>query len=51
MVMGVCSGMAEYMKIDVTVIRLAWVLGTAVTGFVPGIIAYVIAALIIPEQS
>lgn len=50
MVVGVCAGIGEYIGIDATVIRLVWVLVTAISGFVPGIIAYVIAAVIMPEE-
>jgi phage shock protein C len=47
---GVCSGMSDYFGIDVTIIRLGWIIATAFTGFIPGIIAYVIAAFVIPEE-
>ena len=45
---GVCGGLAEYFDIDSTIVRLAWVLFTALGG--SGIIAYIIAALVIPEK-
>ena len=44
---GVCSGLAEYFKIDATIIRLIWAL---ISLFGPGILAYLICALIIPEK-
>ena len=44
---GVCAGIAEYLGTDSTLIRLAWVLLTLVGG--AGILAYIIAAIIIPE--
>ena len=44
---GVCGGIAEYFGIDSTVVRLAWILFTLAGG--SGIIAYIIAALIIPD--
>lgn len=44
---GVCGGIAEYFEIDVTIVRLAWVLFTVLGG--SGIIAYIIAALVMPE--
>lgn len=45
---GVCAGLAEYMGADVSLVRLV----TALLIFVGGlsIFAYVIAALIIPED-
>ena len=48
MIAGVCGGVAEYLNIDPTVVRLIWaVLGLAGTF---GIWAYLIAALIIPVK-
>ena len=44
---GVCGGLAEYLNIDPTVIRLIWAL-VALSG--AGILAYLIAALVIPEE-
>lgn len=48
MICGVCGGIAEYFNIDPTLIRLAFAL-FAFTG--TGIVAYFIAAIIIPDQS
>lgn len=47
MLCGVCAGIGEYLGIDPTVIRLLWVIFTFCGGC--GIIAYIIAAIIIPE--
>lgn len=47
MIAGVCGGIAEYFSIDPTLIRLAWVLFCALGG--SGVLAYIIAAIIIPE--
>jgi phage shock protein C len=44
---GVCGGIAEYLNIDPTLVRLAWILFTACGG--AGILAYIIAAIIIPK--
>ncbi len=46
---GVCGGLAEYLEIDPTVIRLIAVLILIFTGFVPMLIAYLIAWIVIPE--
>ena len=43
---GVCSGIAHYFQLDPTLIRLAWVVFTLLGG--SGIIAYIIAAIIMP---
>lgn len=47
MICGVCAGIAEYLGIDPTVVRLLWaVLGLTGTG----ILLYIIAALVMPEN-
>ncbi len=47
---GVCAGLAQYMDMDPTVIRLIFVLLFFVTG--PGVLlAYIIMALIVPNDS
>lgn len=50
MLLGVCSGIATYIDIDPTVIRLLWIITTLLTGFVIGIAAYILAGLIMPEK-
>ena len=45
---GVCGGIAEYFNIDPTLVRLGWAL-VALSG--TGIIAYIVAAIIMPEKS
>ena len=47
MLCGVCGGIGEYYNIDPTLIRLAFVLFGCTGG---GIVAYIIAAIIIPDQ-
>ena len=49
MVDGVCGGIAEYLGIDPTLVRLAWVLFCAMGG--SGFVAYIVAALIMPSTS
>jgi phage shock protein C len=46
---GVCSGIAEYFNVDPTLIRLLWLLFSLSGG--AGVLAYVIAWIIIPEES
>ncbi len=45
---GVCGGLAEYLNVDSTVIRLILVLAILFAGC--GLLAYIIAALIMPNQ-
>ena len=48
MIDGVCGGLAEYFDIDPTLVRLGWVLFSALGG--SGILAYIIAAIVIPRN-
>ena len=48
MVCGVCGGVGEYFNVDATLIRLVWVLASLFGG--SGLLAYIIAAIIIPEE-
>ncbi|HIR92416.1 MAG TPA: PspC domain-containing protein [Candidatus Egerieimonas intestinavium] len=48
MLAGVCGGIAEYFNLDPTLIRLAWVILTLL-GAGTGIVAYILAAIIIPQ--
>ena len=49
MLAGVCSGIADYFDIDPTLVRLGWVLFSLLGG--SGLLAYIIAAIIIPERT
>ena len=44
---GVCTGLAQYFRLDVTIVRLAAVL---LALFGPGVVAYIVCALVIPEE-
>ena len=45
---GVCGGIAEYLNVDSTVVRLALVSTAVFAG--SGLLAYIIAALIMPDK-
>lgn len=45
---GVCAGLAEYIGMDPTAVRLLWALATIFAGL--SILAYIVAAIIIPEK-
>jgi len=47
---GVCGGIAEYYGSDPVAIRLAALVLLIVTGVFPGLLAYIVAALVIPER-
>jgi phage shock protein C len=46
---GVCSGFAQYLDVDVTLVRLAVVAGTLFSGGL-GLIAYIAAWIIMPSD-
>ena len=47
MICGVCAGIAEYLGIDPTVVRLLWA-ALGLTG--TGMLLFIIAALVMPEN-
>jgi len=49
MLSGVCGGLAEYFDLDVTVVRILWLLSVFLSGF--GILAYIICALLMKYES
>lgn len=48
-IFGVCGGLAEYFDLDPTIIRLIWIILVFCAG--TGVLAYFIAALIMPNKS
>ncbi len=48
MIAGVCAGIAEYLNVDVTIVRVAYVLLSVLSVGFPGIIVYIILMLIMP---
>ncbi|HEX7260000.1 MAG TPA: PspC domain-containing protein [Candidatus Saccharimonadia bacterium] len=51
MLFGVCGGVAEYFNVDPTMVRLGFVALSVLSAAFPGIIVYIIAAIIMPEPS
>ena len=47
-IFGVCGGIAEYLDVDPTIVRLIWAGSVIVFGV--GVIGYLAAALILPED-
>ena len=47
---GVLGGTGEYFEVDPTLLRLAYVLIAILTAFIPAIIGYIIAAIIVPKK-
>jgi phage shock protein C len=50
MLAGVCGGLGRYLGMDPTLVRVLYALGAFFTAIVPGIIVYIILALVIPED-
>ena len=48
MIGGICGGLAEYLGVDPTVMRLIWIVLFFAGGI--GILSYLVAWIIIPEE-
>ena len=46
---GVCAGLAQYLDLDISLVRILWFFITLACGVLPGIVAYVLGWIIIPE--
>jgi phage shock protein PspC (stress-responsive transcriptional regulator) len=49
MVAGVCGGLAEYLGVDATLVRVLWVFGTLLSVGIIGGIAYLVLMVLMPE--
>jgi phage shock protein C len=47
---GICAGLAKYLDVDVTLVRILTVATVCVTGFLPGLVAYVVVWAIMPLE-
>lgn len=45
---GVCGGLAQYLGVDATIIRIAFVVLALAGG--PGLLLYLILALVVPDE-
>jgi phage shock protein PspC (stress-responsive transcriptional regulator) len=50
MIAGVVAGLAEYFGIDVTLARVIYVVGSALSAAFPGVLVYVVLWALIPER-
>ena len=50
LIAGVVAGIAKYFGHDVTLWRLAVVLGFVLTGLMPGLLLYIVAWIIMPVE-
>ncbi|HUC20878.1 MAG TPA: PspC domain-containing protein [Candidatus Polarisedimenticolaceae bacterium] len=51
MIFGVCGGVAEYFGIDPVLVRLGFVVISVFSAAFPGVLVYIIGAIIMPEPS
>ena len=47
---GVCAGLAEYFDLDVTLVRVLWLVITIFSAIVFGIVGYIVAWIVMPEE-
>lgn len=50
MIAGVLGGLAEYPRVEPSLTRIGYVVATVLTGFVPGILIYILMTLIVPPE-
>lgn len=50
MIAGICGGIGEYFDKDPVLIRLIWVVIVLLSGIFPGVIVYLVAYFVIPEE-
>ena len=49
MIAGICSGIAEYLGLDPTVVRVVYATLTIFSAGFPGLLLYIILAILMPE--
>ncbi|WP_347488156.1 PspC domain-containing protein [Desulfoscipio sp. XC116] len=47
---GVCGGLAEYLGVDPSLVRLGYILLSVASAAFPGILIYIIAWLVMPRD-
>jgi len=51
MIAGVCGGLAEWLGWDPTLVRILYIVVSVVSAAFPGILAYLVLWLVMPERS
>ncbi len=49
MIAGVCAGIAEYLNIDIALVRIIYILLSIFSAGFPGVLIYIIMWIIMPE--
>ena len=47
---GVLGGVSDYLRMDPSFVRIAYVILTMLTGFVPGLFLYLIMTFVVPVE-
>jgi len=50
MLAGICGGIAQYMDVDPTVVRLIFALASFFTVVFPGVLIYLIMWIVVPKE-
>lgn len=50
MIGGVCAGIARWMGLDPTLVRIAFALVSILSSAFPGVLVYIVLWLVIPEE-
>jgi phage shock protein C len=45
---GVCGGIAEYLEVDPTVVRVVYVIASLLSAAFPGLLAYIVLVFLMP---
>ena len=48
MIAGVCGGLAEYLDMDPTVVRVLYILVSILSAAFPGVVAYIVLMFLMP---
>ena len=48
MISGICGGIAEYFRMDPTIVRILYLAATILTHVFPGVILYIVLRFVIP---
>lgn len=50
MLLGVCAGLADWWNLDRTLVRVLYVLASVCSAAFPGILVYIILAIVMPPE-
>ena len=51
MIGGVCGGLAKYLNIDPSFVRIGFVIMTILSGMIIGIVTYIVMMIVVPEEN